>query len=188
MGEIGTPGGPRFARHLFDVLRPYGGTACFELSPERHEQFARDVQAANLAGAKLQRHGRWTLLAREGSLPGSDDWTHQYGTAAQTFDEMRGPGRFNIDMSLRRTFKIRERWNLEFAANCTNLLNNTQLSANYSGAGTDLNELRVEFVVGDKVYKADQVVSEQQDFGGGRYQVGFKVPRDIAVGQALILA
>jgi len=47
---------------------------------------------------------------------------------------MRGPGRFNIDMSLRRTFKIRERWNLEFAANATNLLNNTQFSTNYSGA------------------------------------------------------
>ena len=57
-----------------------------------------------------------------------------YGTAAQTFDQMRGPGRFNIDLSLRRTFKIRERMNLEFAANATNLVNNTQLAANYSGA------------------------------------------------------
>ena len=47
---------------------------------------------------------------------------------------MRGPGRFNIDLSLRRTFKIRERWNLEFAANATNLLNHTQLAANYDGA------------------------------------------------------
>jgi hypothetical protein len=57
-----------------------------------------------------------------------------WGTAAQTFDQMRGPGRFNIDFSLRRTFKIRERMNLEFAANATNLLNGTQLAANYSGA------------------------------------------------------
>src|SRR5439155_13784322 len=57
-----------------------------------------------------------------------------YGTAAQTFDQMRGPGRFNIDLSLRRTFRIRERWNLEFAANATNLLNSTQFAANYDGA------------------------------------------------------
>jgi trimeric autotransporter adhesin len=57
-----------------------------------------------------------------------------WGTAAQTFDQMRGPGRFNIDMSLRRTFKIRERLNLELAANATNILNNTQMAANFSGA------------------------------------------------------
>src|SRR6185437_9903364 len=57
-----------------------------------------------------------------------------WGTAAQTFDQLRGPGRFNIDLSLRRTFRIRERLTLEFAANATNLLNNTQLAANYSGA------------------------------------------------------
>src|SRR5678815_2587238 len=57
-----------------------------------------------------------------------------WGTAAQTFDQMRGPGRFNIDLSLRRAFKLREGWTLEFAANVTNLLNNTQFAANYSGA------------------------------------------------------
>jgi hypothetical protein len=57
-----------------------------------------------------------------------------WGTAAQTFDQMRGPGRINVDLSLRRTFKIRERWNLEFAAHATNLLNHTELAANYSGA------------------------------------------------------
>jgi trimeric autotransporter adhesin len=56
-----------------------------------------------------------------------------WGTAAQTFDELRGPGRFNIDMSLRRTFKLRENLSLEFAANATNLLNNTQMSASFSG-------------------------------------------------------
>ena len=57
-----------------------------------------------------------------------------WGTAAQTFAAMRGPGRFNIDMSLRRTFRIRERLSLEIAADATNLLNSTQLAANYSGA------------------------------------------------------
>jgi hypothetical protein len=56
-----------------------------------------------------------------------------WGSAAQTFDQMRGPGRFNIDMSLRRNFKLTERLLLEFAANATNLLNNTQFAANYNG-------------------------------------------------------
>jgi hypothetical protein len=57
-----------------------------------------------------------------------------WGTAATTFTEMRNPGRFNMDLSIRRTFKIRETMSLEFAANATNLLNNTQLSGAYSGA------------------------------------------------------
>lgn len=47
---------------------------------------------------------------------------------------MRGPGQFNIDLSLRRTFQIRERFMLEFAANVTNLLNHTQFAANNDGA------------------------------------------------------
>jgi hypothetical protein len=78
--------------------------------------------------------GAWSgrvLQVSNGSYVPDVYW---YGTAAQTFDQLRGPGRFNIDLSLRRTFKIHERMTLEFAANATNLLNNTQLAANYSGA------------------------------------------------------
>jgi trimeric autotransporter adhesin len=74
--------------------------------------------------------GRVLQMANGSYVPDVYWW----GTAAQTFDQMRGPGRFNIDFSLRRTFQIRERFKLEFAANATNLLNNTQLAANYSGA------------------------------------------------------
>jgi hypothetical protein len=56
-----------------------------------------------------------------------------WGTAGPTFNELRNPGRFNIDLSLRRTFKVRERISLEFAADATNLLNNTQLNGTYTG-------------------------------------------------------
>ena len=73
--------------------------------------------------------GRVLQMANGSYVPDVYWW----GTAAQTFDQMRGPGRFNIDFSLRRTFQIRERIKLEFAANATNLLNHTQLAANYSG-------------------------------------------------------
>jgi hypothetical protein len=78
--------------------------------------------------------GAWSgrvLQVANGSYVPDVFW---WGTAAQTFDQMRGPGRFNIDLSLRRNFKIRERWNLEFAANATNLFNHTQFAANYDGA------------------------------------------------------
>lgn len=56
-----------------------------------------------------------------------------WGTVGNTLNGLRNPGRFNIDLSLRRTFKIRERMSLEFAANATNLLNHTELSGSYGG-------------------------------------------------------
>lgn len=49
-----------------------------------------------------------------------------YGTAASTYGDMRGPGRFNIDMGLRRVFRIREQLSVALGADATNLLNHTQ--------------------------------------------------------------
>jgi len=66
-----------------------------------------------------------------GSYQADQFW---YGTVSNTLNDMRGPGRFNIDMSLRRSIRIREGWDLELAAEATNVLNNTQLSGMYSGA------------------------------------------------------
>jgi hypothetical protein len=77
--------------------------------------------------------GAWSgrvLQMSNGNYVPDEYW---WGTAAQTFDQMRGPGRYQIDFSLRRTFKLREKLNLEFAAYATNLFNHTQLLANYSG-------------------------------------------------------
>jgi hypothetical protein len=56
-----------------------------------------------------------------------------YGTGAPVYSDIRTPGRFNIDMGLRRVFKIRESLQLEIGADAMNLLNNTQLSGAYNG-------------------------------------------------------
>jgi trimeric autotransporter adhesin len=56
-----------------------------------------------------------------------------YGTVANTLDALRNPGRFNLDLSLRREFHIYERFNLQIAADATNLLNNTQLNGTFDG-------------------------------------------------------
>jgi hypothetical protein len=63
-----------------------------------------------------------------------------WGTAAPTYGDLRGPGRVNVDLSLRRVFRVREGMTFEFAADATNLLNNTQYSGNYNGGlgGTNL--------------------------------------------------
>ena len=49
-----------------------------------------------------------------------------YGNSANAYDGLRAPGRFNIDLSLRRTIKIRENVELQIAVDATNFLNHTQ--------------------------------------------------------------
>ncbi|MFB3776607.1 MAG: carboxypeptidase regulatory-like domain-containing protein [Bryobacteraceae bacterium] len=55
------------------------------------------------------------------------------GTSALSYGDMRGPGRANLDMSLRRRFAIREDMSIDLSADASNVLNHTQLSGNYSG-------------------------------------------------------
>jgi outer membrane protein assembly factor BamB len=70
---------------LFACLRPYGGVACLALPDDDHAAFARHVQEAKIAGAKLARAEGFTFLSRAGALPGSADWAHEGGDAAYTF-------------------------------------------------------------------------------------------------------
>jgi hypothetical protein len=71
-----------------------------------------------------------TILAPNGRYIADQFWV---GPAAQDYADIRTPGRFNIDLSLRRTFKIREHMTLNFNADATNLLNNAQYSGAYNG-------------------------------------------------------
>jgi trimeric autotransporter adhesin len=72
-----------------------------------------------------------TLTTPNGSIVPNLYWA---GNSALTIGDLRGPGRFNVDLSLRRTFQIRERVKLEVAADATNALNHTEYSGNYAGA------------------------------------------------------
>jgi hypothetical protein len=57
-----------------------------------------------------------------------------YGDAAITYDEFRTDNRFNIDLSIRRTFGITNDVQLEVGADAMNVLNHTQFSGTYTGA------------------------------------------------------
>ena len=57
-----------------------------------------------------------------------------YGNAAMMYDEFRTDNRFNIDLSIRRTFGITNGVQLEFGADAMNVLNHTQFSGAYTGA------------------------------------------------------
>ncbi len=75
---------PAFVQRLFRPLRPYGGVACLELDADTHAEFVRAVNAAGLENAEVSRTNGYTLLKRVGALPGTDNWTHQYGNPANT--------------------------------------------------------------------------------------------------------
>jgi hypothetical protein len=57
-----------------------------------------------------------------------------WGDGAPVYDDIRTPGRFNIDLGLRRTFRVREGLNLEIGADATNLFNSIQLRGAHTGA------------------------------------------------------
>jgi hypothetical protein len=56
-----------------------------------------------------------------------------YGNAELTYDEIRTDSRFNIDMSIRRSFRIQGSMALEIGADAMNILNHTQFSGAYAG-------------------------------------------------------
>jgi hypothetical protein len=57
------------------------------------------------------------------------------------FDAVRGPGRNNFDLSLKKNFAFTERFKLEFRADAFNAWNHTQFSgdANNGGLGNNFN-------------------------------------------------
>ncbi len=56
-----------------------------------------------------------------------------YGNAAITFDEIRSDNRFNIDMSIQRSFRVSRGMAVEVAADAMNVLNHTQFNGAFSG-------------------------------------------------------
>jgi outer membrane protein assembly factor BamB len=79
----GLPPGPEFLTSLYRSLRPHGGTICF-LAADEGRDLADHVAAAGLEKASLRTVDEFTLLVREGSLPGSANWTHEHADAANT--------------------------------------------------------------------------------------------------------
>ncbi len=69
---------------IFETLRPYGGTAVLNTTPELHGQLVEYVSNADFESAEISRSGAWTVIRRVGPLPGAGVWTHQYGDASQS--------------------------------------------------------------------------------------------------------
>ena len=67
----------------FFSLRPFGGVACLPLAAGHGPDLNRLATEAHLANARVREAGEWTLLSREGALPGSADWTHEHADPAR---------------------------------------------------------------------------------------------------------
>lgn len=64
---------------VFHSLRPYGGAACFTGAGTG---FAEIFNTLGLENGVLQMEDDYALVTRAGALPGSAQWTHQYGGAS----------------------------------------------------------------------------------------------------------
>jgi outer membrane protein assembly factor BamB len=69
---------------ILHPLRPYGGTTCMELDAPQRAALKQRLADDKPAGALLKESGRWTLLSRDGPLPGAADWSHAAADAANT--------------------------------------------------------------------------------------------------------
>lgn len=73
-----------FIERVFHSLRPYGGTACVLAPRKRRDAILRRANELKLPGCVVASSKRSVMLRREGPLPGSADWTHQYGDSTNT--------------------------------------------------------------------------------------------------------
>ena len=70
-------------RRLYRSVRPYGGVMHL-LASGRRDMLRERLSKLNLEQAKIERTKHGFVLRREGRLPGTADWTHQYGNIANT--------------------------------------------------------------------------------------------------------
>lgn len=69
---------------VYSSVRPYGGVLQLRASGDARNQIAELVHAAQLEQAKIELTDEAVIVRREGALPGSANWTHQYGNVANT--------------------------------------------------------------------------------------------------------
>jgi hypothetical protein len=77
------------------------------------------------------------LTAPNGSIIADQFW---YGNAELAYDGIRTDSRFNIDMSIRRTFRLSPTMAIDVGLDAMNVLNHTQFNGAYAGGlgGTNL--------------------------------------------------
>ncbi|MBD3183947.1 PQQ-binding-like beta-propeller repeat protein [Candidatus Poribacteria bacterium] len=76
-----------FFKKIYKSVRPYGGIVYISVdgsSSAKLEKQLKSMKLAQLVIEKSTASEPYMLIKREGPLPGSADWTHQYGDIANT--------------------------------------------------------------------------------------------------------
>ena len=76
-----------YIKKVFRLLRPYGGQAYFDIGSNKKsvQAFIEQINALDLPNAVVsQDDSGCVIMTREGALPGSSEWTHQYGDIGNT--------------------------------------------------------------------------------------------------------
>lgn len=71
-------------QHAWTWVRPYGGVLALQTTPANLAATKALVHEAILETMVMDELDGAIVLRREGALPGSDDWTHQFGNIANT--------------------------------------------------------------------------------------------------------
>ncbi len=69
---------------IYGSVRPFGGTMIVSAAENAREKLLKRITALNLEQAQVQTNSTGLIIKRNGPLPGADDWTHQYGSIANT--------------------------------------------------------------------------------------------------------
>ena len=77
MGDVAT------LRKVYESVRPYGGSLWISGTQDAADMAAK-ARSAGLANAKVVTAASAVRVIRQGALPGTADWTHQYGDVANT--------------------------------------------------------------------------------------------------------
>ncbi|MBN2506033.1 MAG: PQQ-binding-like beta-propeller repeat protein [Verrucomicrobia bacterium] len=75
---------PPWVRAAYRSVRPYGGSLWIACDPASQSACLEGLRAAQLSRARVTAGAFGVRVVREGPLPGSADWTHQYGDMANT--------------------------------------------------------------------------------------------------------
>ena len=75
---------PAAISEVFRILRPYGGTAWLSGNASEYAKLVASAGMTWLAQAEWKQSLDYLRLIRQGALPGSADWTHEYGDASNT--------------------------------------------------------------------------------------------------------
>lgn len=68
---------------LYESVRPYGGVL-YLIGAERREELAVEIRRLAMEQAAVEVTELGVIVRRLGALPGSADWTHQYGDVANS--------------------------------------------------------------------------------------------------------